>query len=135
MQLLPYFACGALVRTARQEQLFDVRAAAVSVAAVTIVPAGSEPAAILAYVVIPIFTFAVAFGPRIVSLRGFDISYGVYLWSFPISQVLVAAKYATSPWANSIVTLLVVVPIAMTSWVFVERPALRLKPYVARHRP
>ena len=59
-----------------------------------------------------------------------DISYGVYLYGFPLQQVMaIAYKPAhDSPWINFLVTLVPLLLIAAISWRFVERPLLRLKP-------
>jgi peptidoglycan/LPS O-acetylase OafA/YrhL len=56
-----------------------------------------------------------------------DLSYGVYIFAFPVQQV--AANYITgiSPVSMMAVTLPVVLCLAYFSWTFVERPALRLK--------
>lgn len=69
-----------------------------------------------------------AYGPR---LKGFerwgDYSYGIYLWGFPIQQLLAQVIDQPAPmqifaWAMPI-TLLV----AIFSWDWIEKPALRLK--------
>jgi peptidoglycan/LPS O-acetylase OafA/YrhL len=56
-----------------------------------------------------------------------DLSYGVYIYAWPVQQVVVHTLGGT--WATQ---LLVVVPavllLAHLSWRFVESPALRLKP-------
>lgn len=58
-----------------------------------------------------------------------DISYGLYLFSWPVQQALVH----WSAWASASVpvhiatTLLLALPLAYLSWIMVERPALRLK--------
>ena len=57
-----------------------------------------------------------------------DISYGVYLWSFPIQQlvILYLARYIGA-FAAMLLGALFVVGIAKLSWDWVERPALTLK--------
>jgi peptidoglycan/LPS O-acetylase OafA/YrhL len=52
-----------------------------------------------------------------------DLSYGVYIYAFPIQQMLAVHGQLTVATA-----LLSVVPFAAASWFLVERPALRLKP-------
>lgn len=56
-----------------------------------------------------------------------DISYGVYVLSWPVQQMLIYTKLATSPWAVFVGTMLIVVPLAYISWRFIEKPSLRLK--------
>lgn len=58
-----------------------------------------------------------------------DLSYGVYIYAFPVQQALVAFALDTPvPWLNNV---LIATPVtfllAWLSWHFVERPALNLK--------
>jgi peptidoglycan/LPS O-acetylase OafA/YrhL len=52
-----------------------------------------------------------------------DLSYGVYIYAFPLQQVLAAYGQL-----NVATAILAVVPFALMSWFLVERPALKLKP-------
>jgi len=52
-----------------------------------------------------------------------DLSYGVYIYAFPIQQVLAAYGQL-----NLATAVLAVIPFAVASWFLVERPALKLKP-------
>ena len=52
-----------------------------------------------------------------------DLSYGVYIYAFPLQQVL--AAYGE---LNVATAILAVIPFALMSWFLVERPALKLKP-------
>ncbi|PZP38936.1 MAG: acyltransferase [Pseudomonas fluorescens] len=57
-----------------------------------------------------------------------DISYGVYIYAFPIQQWLVWYTGGTiSAWANFICTAILVVPFAWASWHGLEKRALALK--------
>ncbi|MGI9020811.1 MAG: acyltransferase family protein [Solirubrobacterales bacterium] len=66
--------------------------------------------------------------PRLPDLaaRG-DLSYGTYLYAFPVSQLWVLALGPGSPWLVAGLTAAVVLPMAFASWRLVEEPALRLK--------
>lgn len=58
-----------------------------------------------------------------------DLSYGVYLWAFPVQQAAtLALGDAASWWANVLVSLPVVLGLAALSWHLVEAPALGFKP-------
>jgi peptidoglycan/LPS O-acetylase OafA/YrhL len=57
-----------------------------------------------------------------------DLSYGVYLYAFPIQQLVLEHTRAFA----LIICTLVSLVIAFVSWHLVERPALRLKPTFAR---
>lgn len=61
--------------------------------------------------------------------RHTDISYGIYLYSFPIQQALLA-RFGTSIWMASLMSVaaaLLTICVAYFSWQWVERPALSLK--------
>jgi len=58
-----------------------------------------------------------------------DLSYGIYLYGWPVQQWVVHSMGpATSPLAVFATTLLPVAALAMMSWRFVERPFLRRAP-------
>jgi peptidoglycan/LPS O-acetylase OafA/YrhL len=55
-----------------------------------------------------------------------DLSYGVYLFAFPIQQALAFAGF-TNPWAMFAVAAPVSMAVAFLSWTFVEKPFLQMK--------
>jgi peptidoglycan/LPS O-acetylase OafA/YrhL len=56
-----------------------------------------------------------------------DISYGVYLYGWPVQQTLKALFPAVSGWTMLPVAIALTCLIAALSWIAVEKPALRLK--------
>ncbi|WP_243790749.1 acyltransferase [Saccharopolyspora gloriosae] len=72
------------------------------------------------------------FWPARLTVPGFLVngSYGVYVWGFPVQQLLAMAGVA-----NQYLMLLCAAPIAYVlgtlSWVFVEEPTMRLRHYIA----
>src|SRR5436190_11063185 len=52
-----------------------------------------------------------------------DLSYGIYIYAFPVQQALAIAGRL-----NVLTAILAVLPFAAMSWFLVERPAQRLKP-------
>lgn len=57
-----------------------------------------------------------------------DISYGMYIYAFPIQQTLIHFAYPIlSPIGLFLVSTFCTLPVAMLSWIFLERPALSLK--------
>lgn len=57
-----------------------------------------------------------------------DISYGMYVYAFPVQQVLVSAGLAAVPIAVFTgLSILVTIPLAWASWKLIEAPALRWK--------
>jgi peptidoglycan/LPS O-acetylase OafA/YrhL len=71
-------------------------------------------------------------GPLAALTRPGDVSYGLYLWAFPVQQCVVSAVGATlSPWGMIALALPITYGLALASWRLVEAPALRLKRRVA----
>jgi peptidoglycan/LPS O-acetylase OafA/YrhL len=71
-----------------------------------------------------------AFRPRWhVDLARFgDISYGVYIYAFPVQQLVMALLGGQTPaWVNVALSLPCVGGLAVLSWRWVEKPALRWK--------
>jgi peptidoglycan/LPS O-acetylase OafA/YrhL len=56
-----------------------------------------------------------------------DLSYGLYIYAFPVQQLL-----ASHGWLSVWTSLAAVLPFAVASWFVVERPALQLKGAVTR---
>lgn len=61
-----------------------------------------------------------------------DVSYGTYLYAFPIQQTTQFLFPSISIVALTVVTIVVTVPVATASWLLIERPALRLKAHFSR---
>lgn len=56
-----------------------------------------------------------------------DISYGVYIWAFPVQQLIVVAGLSwLGGWGTALLAFILTVPLAWASWWFVEKPAMRL---------
>ncbi len=66
-----------------------------------------------------------------------DLSYGVYIYAYPVQQLLVLL--GTASWgvaANTVLVVLLTLPLALLSWTVVEKPALRAKAWLdPRDRP
>ncbi len=58
-----------------------------------------------------------------------DFSYGVFLWGWPIQQMVEIALPETGPVANLIIALPIALMAAGLSWRLVEKPALGLRPH------
>jgi peptidoglycan/LPS O-acetylase OafA/YrhL len=55
-----------------------------------------------------------------------DISYGLYLYAFPVQNLIIWANSNINPWILCFMTLLGASSLGYLSWTFVERPALQL---------
>jgi peptidoglycan/LPS O-acetylase OafA/YrhL len=83
----------------------------------------------LALAAIVCLTLTVAFrSPEVIHhpTGRFDLSYGAYVLAYPVQQLLVGAGLH-NPWLVLPATLAIVSPLALSSWILVERPALHLK--------
>lgn len=56
-----------------------------------------------------------------------DYSYGLYLWGYPMQQVVAHHLPSTSPLANAALALPLALLVAVLSWHLVEKPAIGLK--------
>ena len=59
-----------------------------------------------------------------------DISYGVYLWGFPIQQVI-SQSFHFGFFANVLLSILLTMAIALVSWVVIEKPAINFAKLIA----
>ena len=55
------------------------------------------------------------------------ISYGVYIYAWPIQQTIAYTFPEFDPFDNVIVSTLLVIPIAFLSWRYIEKPMLNKK--------
>lgn len=131
-RLLPFFFGGALVFMIR-ERLGDrfiltwwgaLGSAAITVTLVAVFPAfgGQVAAPFLTYILIWI-------GARLPSPKLFqvhDFSYGVYVWGFPLTQMLCLLGWADAPLPTFFAVLVIAsAAMAVVSWFLVERPTIR----------
>jgi peptidoglycan/LPS O-acetylase OafA/YrhL len=60
-----------------------------------------------------------------------DISYGVYIYGWPVAQTLVTLLPGVTPFELATLSIVCTLPIARASWSLIERPALPLRSKVA----
>lgn len=129
MQLVAFFAIGAFFSAEEMAKRIDVRHVTLVLLAMAAIPAGFIDTSWYTYLLIPFFCFAIGFSPKLSIFGDNDISYGMYLWAFPVGQCFYALGYGHSNgYVMAGLTLLALIPISFASWVFVERPCLRFKP-------
>ena len=64
-----------------------------------------------------------------------DISYGMYIYAFPVQQLIFFTFGASlQPWWFALVSFAATVPFAWASWSGVERPAMRLRDWPRERR-
>ena len=127
--LAPYFVGGAALAGLRLERLLDWRLAVVLLALFQFIHPifGIWHEAVLA-VVLPYAAIAIgrARWPVVARAGRYgDFSYGIYLWSFPIQQIVAAlAGGQMSGWGNAAWTFPAALAMAILSWHLVEKHAL-----------
>ena len=91
-----------------------------------------RPAFVLVYhLCIGYVLFTLAFVPRLWRPRA-DCSYGIYIYAFPIQQIVVALVPGVTWYQMVIATLPAAYAAGLLSWHLVEKPALRLKAWRPR---
>lgn len=66
----------------------------------------------------------------------YDLSYGIYLWHFPIIQALLSlGAFELAPWPVALLAAVLIAAMAWASWHLVEAPALRRTHHTAAATP
>jgi peptidoglycan/LPS O-acetylase OafA/YrhL len=131
-----FFGCGYLIAVTSRGRRLRLTPVAVAIP-VWLVAASVFPSIRLelAWLVLPYSVIAI--GQRSTPLvrragRFGDFSYGMYLWGFPIQQLIVAGLPGISLFANVLMVVAVTAIAAVASWHLVEKRFLLLK---SRFRP
>ena len=133
LDVAPYFLIGAVYAGFKLERYLSVGAAGTAWIVMTLVGLPGWGAEVALYFVLPYAALALGLAPsswgKRVSAYG-DISYGLYLYGFPLQQCVIWLLPATqaNPWVNVACTLVPLVLLATLSWRWVEQPLLRFKP-------
>lgn len=106
---------------------------------VLFVAMGTAYVPVLFWLAIPYGLFTLGYLPipwvRRLTAPG-DLSYGVYIYAFPVQQSVMNAWPTMGPWAQLALAVPATYALAFLSWRLVERPALRLKRHLDfRPRP
>lgn len=131
------FVAGALLLVWRDALPWRWPLAAALLVAAELLPAGAGTDAVTglayAYAVLMLGYRTPAVGARL--LRGRDVSYGTYLYAFPVQQCIVALVPGIGAGAMIALALPITLLLAAGSWRFVERPALARKARLVDRRP
>ncbi|GAA2127159.1 acyltransferase [Nocardioides bigeumensis] len=120
------FLCGAVIRTWRDRVPCDARLAAGAAAVLVVACLLDLPRTLGA----PALTYLLLWAGATLPIRlgrRHDVSYGIYIYAFPVSQLL--GSSALDPHlgvpAQATLTFLLCLPLAWASWLLVESPAMR----------
>lgn len=135
--LLPYFLGGALIRMLQPRIGLHWIPGALSTV-VVIIGIQFGPAW-LPQAMAPLFAYALLWISTVIPqpkwIAKNDISYGVYIYAFPVQQLLaVCGLWTLSVPVYSLIALVITVLFATASWFWIERPALR-RTRIATGRP
>ena len=123
-----FFAAGMLLWLARDRIILHPAMAALAAAAFLLL-AGTPLAVPVAHLALPYLVIWLGLAPRLpprLTPRA-DLSYGAYLYAFPVQQCLVALIPGLGPYPLAALALIPVLLLAWLSHKLVEAPALALK--------
>lgn len=127
-RLIPYFLGGAVVQVLSHRigihKVAGPAAVLLAAAVLLWVPGfgGQLAAPFIAYAVLWISTWL----PQPAVISRHDISYGAYIYAFPVQQLLaVFGAHHWGVWWFTLAATLVTVPFAAASWLLIERPVMR----------
>jgi peptidoglycan/LPS O-acetylase OafA/YrhL len=132
LKYAPYFVAGAAVVSLRLERFLNLQIAMVILVLLPILAGSDTFYRVVLLFVLPyaVLSFGLCERPAFWALQIVpDVSYGVYLWAFPVQQALVQ-QYGgmLSPLKLSFGATAVSLGLAYLSSRLIERPFLRLKP-------
>lgn len=129
LRLLTFFAAGVLAHALRDRIPTSHTAAALS--AVVVLAAGFTSEMVLhTFTAIPLTYLLLHVGAtwRTSIAAKEDVSFGLYIYGYPVQQVLGMVGLAFAPvWVFAIISLALTYPLALASWRMVEKPAMRLR--------
>ncbi|GGC46555.1 acyltransferase family protein [Chelatococcus reniformis] len=131
--LMPYFIVG-MVIAVLGARILNIYAGFAMLMAVAMVETSAPVKELLLIGVLPYAILAFGVGPRLPVLpKGLDISYGLFLYSFPIQQTInQLSGNQVGPWAMVLLSMTLAAVPATLSWYLIEQPCLRFKPGRAR---
>jgi peptidoglycan/LPS O-acetylase OafA/YrhL len=127
VRLAGYFALGVFCRVNRQ-WVYVGWPVALATCALAWIAKGSPLYPFAMGLALMSFVFAFAYDTRWYGYNCFgDYSYGLYLWGFPMQQVVARELPGAPALANSLVAWVLALVVAAFSWHAIEKPALALR--------
>ena len=122
---------GASLFVFKLNQYFSLTTALLALAAWLSLRHQTQWFAMASWVVLPfvVLAFGLARHPWLSRMHERDYSYGIYIYTFPVQQTLVSFWPQMPLPAYLLSTWVITIALAALSWHFVEKPALKLKPF------
>jgi peptidoglycan/LPS O-acetylase OafA/YrhL len=132
VEVAAYFAIGAAIAFYRLERLANPYVAFGLLLLLAVANIGTAVKEMMLLVILPYAALSFGLGDTPMFRRltkGNDLSYGIFLFGFPIQQTLTALLGPQiGPWLNAAIASAVCAGLAYLSWNFVEQPMLSWKP-------
>jgi peptidoglycan/LPS O-acetylase OafA/YrhL len=139
LSVAPYFVMGMMYAVCRLDRHLDIYVAAAGLFVIAVFATNGAVKEAGLLLVLPYFSlsFGTGFTPLLRKItRGNDLSYGLFLYGFPVQQML---RYELGdligPWKMFVLATVICVGLAYVSWHLVEKPALNWKPRSNRPQP
>ena len=139
LRLASYFFAGCIVYEFDLAKYLDVQYSVLAVLFMLIFARECGPLCVpLMLVTTTVFVFGFALAPRPRFAKCFsknDFSYGIYIWAFPIQQMLVqlgGGSSTDSTLAYSLAAFAVTLALSVGSWFLVEKPCMDLGKRLSR---
>lgn len=133
LDVAPYFLLGALYTAPVLQRRLNPWVAIVALVLLAAMAPHFVASEVLLYLVLPYGALSLGLHASVagqwLAERG-DISYGVYLYGFPVQQLVShwMAPERHTPWTNTTLALPLILLLAVASWRLIERPCLQFKP-------
>jgi len=133
--LAHYFFIGALFTFPRVRRLLNTQAAIAALVLLAARPGASFAGEVAFLLLLPYAVFSFALPKRALFAGLFtknDYSYGLYLYAFPVQQLLIPSllTHGVGPLAGAVLAFMVTLLLAMFSWHLVEKHAQRLSKWI-----
>jgi peptidoglycan/LPS O-acetylase OafA/YrhL len=128
--MLSFFAAGMALYQLRMHPIFAPRYAALALAGLVLGGALRQFIPVFAVCGSYLVGYLAFAGRRVIPAARFgDLSYGLYIYGWPVEQAVTRALGGAAPWWEVLaLSLPAAAALAFCSWHLVEAPALRLKP-------
>jgi len=131
LEVCPYFLVGACFAVFDSKKFLNIYVSLILIFTLEMFQTSALVKEIMLLLILPYVSISFGIGTSILSSvsRIGDLSYGIYLYGFPVQQTVVHFIGARGgPWVNFEVSALISGLFAFASWHLIEKTALKLKP-------